>query len=193
MIATTALALIGHLAAVQPPATEPNALLYTGCEKICVQVHIGARAAADERLPSATTLEALLEGRLRAARLYDPDPDCRGMELRAWIDGSGVEHLPGVGTRHLIHLGLKFNRSVLNPGLVLKFDRESERLVANPDWDPGREFVGDRRWVDLAMTWDRVTVGVLGDQENPDAYATLSRHLDEFIRDYLGANEQACP
>lgn len=190
MIATT-LTLLGTLAAAQPPATQPSPLLYTGCKKICVQVYIGVRAAGDKRLPSAGALEALLEGRLRSARLCDSD--CRAMELRAWIDGGGVERFPDWGTRHVIDMGLRFNSSVLNPDLVLGFDREANRLVASPDWDPGQEFVGDRRWMGWATIWERSTVGVLGDTENPDAYATLSRHLDEFIRDYLRANEPSCP
>lgn len=157
--------IVGALLAVtlgQAIEAKPEQLLlYTGCRKVGVVVASGGQRVAG--MPGEEAQEAMLESRLRTARLYAAD--ATDLYLGVSIEGNPISSFDGA---YRFDLAVDFRRLVQNPS-------RPDDIGWATVWSRGG--TGDWYRADPKPMFREAVEGI----------------LDEFIRDYLRVNESACP
>ncbi len=166
-------------AAQGSPSSRDRFALFAGCRPVPVEVFVTNTGG-----PAGITTPAVEEmatSRLRAAGIDAPAGRTGGSTLQLSVFVSAQRLSPtAVVTVYVIRLRL----------LKLVYDQQSDPRPGEAGDAPGAA----PEWLNWAPTWETPQQGIgfyLGRDGDP-VTSLVGRMLDEFVREYVRVNEEAC-
>lgn len=166
-------------AAQGSPSDRDRFALFTACRPVPVEVFVtNTGGPAGITTPA---VEGMATSRLRAAGIDAPAGSAGGstLQLSVFVSAQSLS-ASAVVTVYVIRLRL----------LKLVYDRQSDPRAGEAGEAPGAA----PEWLNWAPTWETPQQGIgfyLGRDGDP-VTSLVGRMLDEFVREYVRVNEEAC-
>ncbi len=178
-----------------PPVTE-NQRFQLGAECQPVGLIVGAQPGAGKIGLTEESLQNAAESRLRAARVYG-SLSSGGQTLAITVNVVGPAYSinvqfyrPVVAVREVELFSARMIAAVLKK-LRRSPQKDPTLVLRSADFAAVVAAIAPTLPIRPAITWERGSTGTHGGQRDA-ILGALSEHLDQFLVEYLRANEAAC-